>query len=103
MSATLVSSELPVLAGHGGHVLAQPDPAPRGVVVQVVVAPQLPLLVLRQAPVGVDPRGVTDQLLVVGSNDIVVALEGLSEGDEAGLGSGETCGGEGALGMLACV
>jgi hypothetical protein len=51
------------------------------------VAPQLLLLGLRQALVDIDPWGVPDQLLVVGNEDIVVALEGLGEGDEAGLGA----------------
>src|SRR5215203_2110605 len=53
---------------------------PRGaVVVEAVVAPQLPLLDLRQLPVRVDPGGVLDQLLVIGNADVLVGLGGLSE------------------------
>src|SRR4029453_3408821 len=73
--------------GPAGRVPPGAGAAVARVVVEAVVAPQLPLLVLRQVPVGVDPRGGPDPLLVVGNNDVIGALEGPSEGDEAGLGA----------------
>src|SRR5215216_2540523 len=70
--------QLLLRAGHGvigprprgvspDRVSAGPAPPGGAVVVEAVVAPQLPLLDLRQAPVRVDSWGVFDQLLVVGT------------------------------------
>src|SRR5918994_931376 len=90
--------------------LGGPDRVPVGrdgpvnnVVVEAVVAPQLPLLGLRQVPVGVGPGRVLDQLLVVGDEDVVVALEGLGEGDEAGLGAEQAGVDQGPFGLAGLV
>src|SRR4029453_11414430 len=73
------------------------------VVVQAVVAPQLALLGLRQVPVGVDPGGVFDQLLVVGDTDVQVGRGGLGEGDEGGLGAEQAGIDQGPLGLAGLV
>ena len=65
--------------------------------------PQLPLLGLRQALVGVDPGGVLDQLLVVGDHDVIVALEGLGEGNEARPGAEQAGVDQGPLGLAGLV
>jgi hypothetical protein len=67
------------------------------------VAPQLPLFGLRQVPIGVDPGGVVDQLLVVGDPDVVAGLGGLGEGDEAGLGAEQPGVDQGPLGLAGLV
>src|SRR5215216_6069859 len=90
--------QLLLRAGHGGiggrpravspHCVSAGRASSGGaVIVQAVVAPQLPLLGLGQVLVGVDPWGVLDQLLVVGDADVAVILGGLGEGDEAGFGA----------------
>src|SRR5215218_3076908 len=58
-----------------------------GAVVQAVVAPQLLLFSLGQVLVGLDAWGVLDQLLVIGHLDVVVALAGLCDWHEGGLGA----------------
>src|SRR5215216_1301857 len=106
--------QLLLRAGHGvigprprgvspDRVSAGPAPPGGAVVVEAVVAPQLPLLDLRQAPVRVDPGGVLDQLLVIGDNDVLVGLGGLGQGDEAGLGAEQAGVDQGPLGLAGLV
>src|SRR5512132_3082974 len=57
------------------------------VVVEAVVAPQLLLFGLGQVLVRVEPGGVLDPLLLVGDLDVAVAVAGLGEGHEGGLGT----------------
>jgi hypothetical protein len=78
---------LPSRPAAAGRVPPRGEVAADGVVVQAIVAPQPLLLGLRQVLVGVDPRGVLDQLLVVGHLDVVAGLGGLDQGHEAGLGA----------------
>src|SRR5215216_374450 len=72
-------------------------------VLEAVVAVQLGLLVLGEAPVGPHGGGVLDLLLVVGHLDAVTHGLGLGEGHKGGLGGEQAAGDRGPLGLAGLV